>query len=536
MAVTFNINNPDSCQRAYLNYHCYGNTMNISPADMGAILAKWGDKVETWEKSAEANDSVDYEFDNSDFEKYKDQYSGNGNCVGGEIARGVGDLASPVAAMALKTVAKNGTSKAMNATIEKGAAYLMAKNATKETLKNAGKKGAGKAAREAARAAYAEVGKEVTKEGAKEATKQTAAEAAKKATEEATKEVTTKATEEATKGITEEASKKATEDSAKSLGCIIGCSMAFATGLAYTLKQPNKEEAGVVKELNEKMGTAQSNLITQQNEMATAQEEIVTMVGEAEAKNEEANSFIAEQEATQQFTLTTINSIKAKQESGARLTASERSLFNDSVKLLNESNVAQSTAGTDAQDEVASLYSEIEGKQTVYDTTADTMSDIQGMTQYAESMDTATAVSCGIEAAAQGLNVISGGKSAIEAGQLALSGSWAFGATAWAWAFVALGAAGAAMSGIGAIQQGKYLKQTIDEIGNRKNTQELNTSTQEIYNQELDAYAGSMSYVEELDYEIPELDDTTDLVLAQDKPVETPEKQELKKKTEENKA
>lgn len=523
MAVTFNINNPDSCQRAYLNYHCYGNTMNISPADMGAILAKWGDKVETWEKSAEANDSVDYEFDNSDFEKYKDQYSGNGNCVGGEIARGVGDLASPITGMALKTAVKNGT--IAKTTVEKGAAYLMAKDATKETLKEAGKKGVGKAGRKAGRTAYSKAGEEITKEGATEATKTSATEAAKGA-----------AGDEASKKITEETSKKATEDSAKSLGCIIGCSMAFATGLAYTLKQPNKEEAGVVKELNEKMGTAQSNLITQQNEMATAQEEIVTMVGEAEAKNEEANSFIAEQEATQQFTLTTINSIKAKQESGARLTASERSLFNDSVKLLNESNVAQSTAGTDAQDEVASLYSEIEGKQTVYDTTADTMSDIQGMTQYAESMDTATAVSCGIEAAAQGLNVISGGKSAIEAGQLALSGSWAFGATAWAWAFVALGAAGAAMSGVGAIQQGTYLKQTIDEIGNRKNTQGLNTSTQEIYNQELDAYAGSMSYVEELDYEIPDLDDTTDLVLAQDKPVETQEKQELKKKTEENKA
>ena len=39
-----------------------------------------------------------------------------------------------------------------------------------------------------------------------------------------------------------------------------------------------------------------------------------------------------------------------------------------------------------------------------------------------------------------------------------------------------------------------------------------------------------MAYVEELDYEIPELDDTSELVLAQDKP-EDPETK--KKKTEE---
>ena len=100
MTVRFNINNPDSCQRAYLNYHCYGNTMNIGPSDMGAILARWGDKVESWEKSATTNDQVDYEFDNSDFEKYKKEGFKNaeskydeGVNLGAEKARGIGSLA-----------------------------------------------------------------------------------------------------------------------------------------------------------------------------------------------------------------------------------------------------------------------------------------------------------------------------------------------------------------------------------------------------------------------------------------------------------
>ena len=263
MAVRFDINNPNSCQRAYLNYHCYGNTMNISPSDMGAIIARWGDKVESWEKTATTKDSVDYEFDNSDFEKYKDQYKGNGNCVGGEIARGVGDLASPVAAMALKTVAKNGTSKVMNATIEKGAAYLMAKNGAKEL--------GGKAAREAGREAAKNASASIAKETSTIATEETAKALGEGATQ--------KAAEATGKKAGEKAAEEATKNSAQSLGCIIGCTMAAATGAAYWAKQPNKEEVGVVRELNQKMGTAQGNLATQQQEMSSAQNEIVAIVG-----------------------------------------------------------------------------------------------------------------------------------------------------------------------------------------------------------------------------------------------------------------
>ena len=508
MAVRFNINNPDSCQRAYLNYHCYGNTMNISPSDMGAILARWGDKVESWEKSATTNDSVDYEFDNSDFEKYKDQYGDDVN-IGVEHGRGTLDLGVAATGIILRKTAE----KTFEKSGEKVAGWA---------LERAGNKAAKKAVKKATQEQIEKAGEKALIEQAKNTprgvhvTKDKLSEAGKKAIgDEAASEATTEVT---------------AESGAQSIGCIIGCVMAAATATTYWVKRPNKEEVKIVNELNEKMGTAQTNLVTEQETMAKTQEEIVTLVGEAEIANEEANSFIAEQEASQQFTLTTINSIKAKQESGARLTASERSLFKDNVKLLNESNVAQNTASTDTQDEVASLYSEIEGKQTVYDTTADTMSDIQGMTEYAESMDTATAFSCGIEAVAQGLNTVSGYKSAGEATALATSGSWAFGATAWAYAFAAMGYAAAAASALGAAEQVKNTIDVTKEISNRNNTQDLNSSTQEIYNQEVDALAGSLGYIEDLEYEIPELNDTSGMVLAADKPEEPEE--ELKKKTE----
>lgn len=466
MAVRFNINNPDSCQRAYLNYHCYGNTMNISPADMGAIISRWGDKVESWEKTATTNDQIDYEFDNSDFEKYKNEgynnaktQHGDGINIGGEHARGTADAAFAGASLFV------GPSKAT---------ITAAKKVAEDTAKGEGKTALGRA--------WDRAGK--VRDAQKEA-----------------------------EGF--------------NWGVIASCAMVLATGLAYTLKKPNEDEMNAVKKLNEEMGTAQANLMTQQEEMADTQAEIVTKVGEAETANEEANAFIAEEEATQQFIINTINSIKAKQESGVQLTASERALYNESVKLLNESNVAQSSTGTETQDEVAGIYSEIEGYQGTYDNAAQTIGNIQGLTSYAESIDNATAWSCGIEAAAQGINVASAFTNAKKAIQMASCSGW-FGI---AYGIAAAGAAaGGVMSGIGVYEQGKGLSDAMKEIDSRKNTQGLNTSTQEIYTQEIDAFAGSLGYIEELDYEIPDLDDTSDMILAPDKPVEEPV---VKKKTEE---
>lgn len=466
MAVRFNINNPDSCQRAYLNYHCYGNTMNISPSDMGAILARWGDKVESWEKSATTNDQVDYEFDNSDFEKYKkDSFQNaetkydNGVNIGVEHARGTSE------------VLWSGTSLALGTSL------------TKNVVDNAKDKAT-----------------------------------------EAANETLTKKTK--TGKFFEKINNK-TEKHDFSWGVIAACLMVGATGLAYHLKKPNEDEMDAVKELNEEMGVAQSELMTQQEEMAKTQEEITKLVCEADLANEETNAFVAEQEATQQLKLSTINSIKTKQESGAKLTASERSLYKESVTLLTESNTAQANAATEAQDEVAGIYSDIETKQGVYDSTAQTIGEKQGLTDYAESIDVATAHSCGMEATAQGLNVISATKSATKAFKLAACSGW-FG--------IAYGVAGAAAvlggvrSAFGVIEQGKGLVDATKEISNRKNTQDLNSSTLEIYTQEIDAFAGSLGYIEDLDYEIPELDDTSGMVLAADKPEEPEE--ERKKKTE----
>ena len=78
------------------------------------------------------------------------------------------------------------------------------------------------------------------------------------------------------------------------------------------------------------------------------------------------------------------------------------------------------------------------------------------------------------------------------------------GFNAWAWACAAMGAAAGVMSGIGTAEQFKWAGEVGTEIGMRKDTQDLNTATQDIYDEEIDAYDGLMTGVEDLELEIPD--------------------------------
>ena len=70
------LNSISSCQKAYINYHCEGNSMNVTKQEMCEIVRRYGDYLGTWQEAAENDDCVDYEFDDSDFEEsYDDGYN-----------------------------------------------------------------------------------------------------------------------------------------------------------------------------------------------------------------------------------------------------------------------------------------------------------------------------------------------------------------------------------------------------------------------------------------------------------------------------
>ena len=186
------------------------------------------------------------------------------------------------------------------------------------------------------------------------------------------------------------------------------------------------------------------------------------------------------------------------------LTQEEKDLYKELAKLATESGKNIETTQKDTSDSVNGIYDEMGEYQDGYDYASETIGEIEGMTDYAESFDEATRTMCYVEGAAQTLNAASSAKSSYEAFALASSGSWAFGATAWAYAFGVMGVSGAAMSGVGVKEQFDWANKVSDEIDLRKETQDFNATSLEMYDENIDVYQGQLEGVEDLEMEIPE--------------------------------
>lgn len=461
--MAININSEAYCRKAYLNYHCYGNTMGISAEDMGRITQAWGDRVKSWQATV-SSDENEYEFDDAEYARYRNEgeeaakkaTDGFDGKKGKTIARGVADATLAAAGAVGKIVTKK----------------VVTKVATEAATKL--------------------VGQELTKE------------AAKGVVQKATAKATEKAAEEAAKKVTEETAKQAGKNIGKSAGCIVGCVVGAATAAAYWIKNPNKDEKVACDKLQGEMTGAQGALAEVQGEMECMSDEIISLSDEANYINEETNSEIEEEKSEYDMYMQTYLAIQEKIDAGEPLNDSEKELYKEVLGYLSEIGASIEEMSEDTTDEVADLYDEISTYQDGYDVAAETMGEIEGLTDYAASFDTTTQVMCYVEGGAQTLNAASSAKSAYEAFALAASGSWAFGATAWAYAFGVMGAAAAVSSGIGAGQQFKWAGEVGTEIEMRKVTQDLNLDTMDIYTEEVDAYDGFMQGVEDLELEIPD--------------------------------
>jgi hypothetical protein len=69
-----NIGSESWCRKAYLNYHCQGNTMGLTPNDMGEITNAWNNKLGSWQTSV-SSDETEYDFDDSKYANNFDHFS-----------------------------------------------------------------------------------------------------------------------------------------------------------------------------------------------------------------------------------------------------------------------------------------------------------------------------------------------------------------------------------------------------------------------------------------------------------------------------
>lgn len=426
-----------SCRRAYLNYHTQGNSLGITSKEMGEITQAWKGKLASWQASV-SNDDNRYEFDDSDFEYFRTSGKDKAKEETGDDGKAnYGSIGSVAGSAAL------------------GA----------EMIVSAAGKGLGTALNKAGGAVAKNLAGTVAKKGAKK----TAKESGKKALEKAS--------------------------------WAIEAPLALAQATVYQVIKPNKSEKKACDELQNVMQDSQNALNETQEDLENTAEEIIALSDEATETNEDANKEIEDKKTEYDQYRTTYEELKAKVDSGKKLTDEEQALYDEIVESMKTTGEDISEQQEDTSETVEEIHSDMDSKQEHYDDAAETIGEIEGITDFAEGFDETTRTMCYVEASAQGLNAASGAKAGIQAG-LAAAASMGF--NIWAWACAGMGAAAAAMSSAGAAQQVGYAGDVGNEIHMRRDTQDFNATTLENYENELDFFATSVDEVGNLELAIPD--------------------------------
>lgn len=450
MAIRFNIESQETCWRAYLNYHCYGNTMNISPEEMGAIVNRWSDQIPMWQENANTKDEVKYKFDDSEFENIKtESYNNTKDTYGddvntkGEKGRQVGD----------------GTGVALGGAL--GAAGALKGAADLGML---GGKLGGKIASIGGGKNWISI---AGKDGATSAGK-----------------------------------------AGSWVGFILSaasCIVAHIVGAVAKNNVANKEEHAAVMELQEQMGEQQQALTTETNNMAKYEEEIIALADEAQKEQETSAQTIENQKVTFDMSNRTYLNLKGKLQRGEALTAGERALYNSSISKLSTTSDTIDITIVDATETVQGKGAEIAAYESKYDVAIETVAEVQGVTDYAAEIDEITQKNCETEKTLQNINFYTG---LVAAGGMALStitlaSQYANPITFWMSIIIgAVGAAcavaavmGANWSKQAAEQQAEMATQVSQEVVIRQSTQDMSADTEAIYDEQIDAFDGTLDFV-----------------------------------------
>ena len=303
-----------------------------------------------------------------------------------------------------------------------------------------------------------------------------------------------------TSTLTSKAAEKAAGTGAKNTlnnaktSAYIAAGLAIATALKYRLSKPNKEQKEACKELQNTMRDSQASLQMAQEDMTSAGDEIVDLSDQAIAYNEDANDDIEDKKTEYDMYKASYDALMEKAKSGETLSEDEKALLQELVPIMQQLGLDIQGISDDTSDSVGEIYDEMGTYQDTYDNAAETMGEVEGVTDYAESFDDSTRTMCYVESASQGLNALSGGI----AGAKLLAGHW------WSWALGIASIAASASSTVAATEQGRWAGEVGAEIGLRKETQDINATSLEMYDENIDVYQGQLEGVEDLEMEIPE--------------------------------
>ena len=270
--------------------------------------------------------------------------------------------------------------------------------------------------------------------------------------------------------------------------------LAAAVAAKYWVAKPNKDGKEACDALQDEMNNATAALGDSQNEMSEMRDEIETLSDDAQMANEDANGEIEDKKSEYDFYKASYDALMEKVNNGKQLTDDEKELLKELVPIMQQLGVDITDTQEETTDTVGEIYEEMGTYQEGYDNAAETIAEVQGLTDYAEGFDSNTQTMCYFEAGSQTVN----------AGSATLAATKLAGKAFVGWLFAGIGYAAAASSGIATAQQMSWAGDVGTEIGMRKDTQDLNAATNDIYAESIDVYDGQMGVVNDLEIEMPD--------------------------------
>ncbi len=275
--------------------------------------------------------------------------------------------------------------------------------------------------------------------------------------------------------------------------------LSSAVAAKYWLQKPNEDQVKAARQLmSNDLPEGFSTLEEAQEDLEEASAKVTELTEEADAKNEDANKKIQEQKAQFDYKKQQYQALKAKKEGGEELTPDEEDLLKRLAPEMEGMVSTISETGETVTSEVGALNDEIGEYEASYDESAEKIATVEGVTDFAEGFDENTRTMMYVEGAAQGVNMVSAGIAAVK---LWAKATLSFGATT---VFAAMASAAALASRKAMTQQLGWAKEMTSEIDLRREVQDEVSNKTDLYDEELDNYAGNVEIVENLEVEVPQ--------------------------------
>ncbi|MCQ2744516.1 MAG: hypothetical protein MJ230_06970 [bacterium] len=294
------------------------------------------------------------------------------------------------------------------------------------------------------------------------------------------------------------ASEKAGKKGAEGAFILIACALDGVSAATYRIAKPNDKQHNVVKELTSDMDTQMSNTAGAQRRLNELDEENIERGDDANAGIEEANTSIVDTKTEYDIYKETVEYYDKEKTRGHEFTEDEAEVYEECIKYMTENPEDVKMTQEEAGSRINEIYDEMANSQEEYDAQAETIASVEGVTDYAASIDKTQKTLCYVEGGIQTASAGFAGIDAYKAGSMAAS-------TGWCGLGVAYGAA-AAVAGVAAAsdvcaatEQFNWAEEAGKLVKSREGVEKANAESLVSYDENIDHYALYMEDVEGLE-------------------------------------